>query len=146
MAKLLVHIHSHPEMKNNVTMGLLVAVTGFNEGHEVEIFFAADGVHLLNCKKEGEIVGQGTGDVKTHLDVLRKGNVKIYGKSHINKKKFIKVSKTGDHRICMSSMILSLVTGIKTQINDFGTVNTSSPNFLKVIKQIGGKFEIKKNR
>ena len=76
----------------------------------------------------------------------RKGNVKIYGKSHINKKKFIKVSKTGDHRICMSSMILSLVTGIKTQINDFGTVNTSSPNFLKVIKQIGGKFEIKKNR
>ena len=78
MAKLLVHIHSHPEMKNNVTMGLLVAVTGFNEGHEVEIFFAADGVHLLNCKKEGEIVGQGTGDVKIHLDVLRKGNVKMF--------------------------------------------------------------------
>ena len=39
MAKLLVHIHSHPELKNNVTMGLLVAVTGLNEGHDVEIFF-----------------------------------------------------------------------------------------------------------
>ena len=76
----------------------------------------------------------------------RKGNVKIYGKSDINKKKFIKVPENGDHRICMSSMILSLVTGIKTQINDFGTVNTSSPNFLKVIKQMGGKFEIKKSR
>ena len=38
MAKLLVHIHSHPELKNNVTMGLLVAVTGLNEGHDVEIF------------------------------------------------------------------------------------------------------------
>ena len=35
MAKLLVHIHSHPEMKNNVTMGLLVAVTGLKEGHDV---------------------------------------------------------------------------------------------------------------
>ena len=28
MAKLLVHIHSSPEMKNKVTLGLLVAVTG----------------------------------------------------------------------------------------------------------------------
>ena len=41
MAKLLVHIHSHPELKNNVTMGLLVAVTGLNEGHDVEIFFCS---------------------------------------------------------------------------------------------------------
>ena len=78
MAKLLVHIHSHPELKNNVTMGLLVAVTGLNEGHDVELFLAADGVHLLNCKKEGEIVGQGTGDVKVHLNVLKEGNAKIF--------------------------------------------------------------------
>ena len=78
MAKLLVHIHSHPEMKNNVTMGLLVAVTGLKEGHDVEIFFAADGVHLLNCKNEGEIVGQGTGDLKTHLDALKENNIKLF--------------------------------------------------------------------
>ena len=39
MAKLLVHIHSHPEMKNNVTMGLLVAVTGLKEGYDVEGIF-----------------------------------------------------------------------------------------------------------
>ena len=43
-----------------------------------EIFFAADGVHLLNCKNEGEIVGQGTGDVKLHLDALTEGNVKMF--------------------------------------------------------------------
>ena len=30
--------------------------------YNVEIFFAADGVHLLNCKNEGEIVGQGYGE------------------------------------------------------------------------------------
>ncbi len=75
----------------------------------------------------------------------KKGNVKIYGRSHIKKKKIITVGKTGDHRICMSSMILSLATGIRSKIKDFGTVNTSSPNFLKIIKQIGGKFEVKKN-
>ena len=31
-----------------------------------------------NCKEKGEIVGQGTGDVKEHLDHLRETNTKIY--------------------------------------------------------------------
>ena len=44
----------------------------------LEFFFAADGVHLMNCKEKGEIVGQGTGDVKEHLDHLRETNTKIY--------------------------------------------------------------------
>ena len=36
----------------------------------------------------------------------------------------------------MSSTILSLVTGIKAKINNFETVKTSSPNFLKIIKSL----------
>jgi len=78
MAKLLVHIHSSPGMKNKVTLGLVVAVTGVENGHEVKLFLAADGVHLLSCKDEGEIVGQGTGDVKIHLDALKEANTKIF--------------------------------------------------------------------
>ena len=35
-------------------------------------------MHLLNCKNEGEIVGQGTGDVKVHLDDLKEANVKMF--------------------------------------------------------------------
>tara|TARA_Y100000590_G_C15636300_1_gene983115 strand:- start:399 stop:800 length:402 start_codon:yes stop_codon:yes gene_type:complete len=77
MANLLVHIHSHPEMKNKVTLGLLVAVNGLKNGHEVEVFLAADGVYLLNCKAEGEIVGEGTGDAKVHLDALKDAGIKI---------------------------------------------------------------------
>ena len=50
----------------------------------------------------------------------------------------------GDHRICMSALILSLITGAKANINNFETVETSSPSFLKIIKSLGGKFEIKK--
>ena len=42
----------------------------------------------------------------------------------------------------MSGLILSLLTGIKTKINNFETVYTSSPSFLKKIKYLGGKFEI----
>ena len=77
---------------------------------------------------------------------LYKGEYKIYGQGMIEaSNKIIDVPNLGDHRICMTSMILSLATGIRSKIKDFGTVNTSSPNFLKIIKQIGGKFEVKKN-
>ena len=48
------------------------------KGHDVRVFFAADGVHLMNCKEKGEIVGQGTGDVKEHSDHLKETNTKIY--------------------------------------------------------------------
>lgn len=77
MAKLLIHIHSHTDMANKVTLGLLVAVNGIENGHEVELFLAADGVHVLACNAEGEIVGTGTGDAKAHLDVLKASNVSI---------------------------------------------------------------------
>mgnify|MGYP001448592280 CR=1 FL=1 len=58
-------------------------------------------------------------------------------------KKIIKVSNLGDHRICMSSAILALLTGTNAVIKNFETVGTSSPNFLKIIESIGGKFEKK---
>ncbi len=77
--------------------------------------------------------------------VASKSKIKIYGKNFIeSKNKKIKVPGLGDHRICMSSTILSLITGIETKINNFETVKTSSPNFLKIIKFLGGKFETSK--
>jgi 5-enolpyruvylshikimate-3-phosphate synthase len=44
----------------------------------------------------------------------------------------------------MSALILSLVTGIKSEIKNFETVRTSAPAFLEIIRLLGGKFEIKK--
>ena len=74
-----------------------------------------------------------------------KNEIKIYGKNFIkNKNKKILVPNLGDHRICMSSVVLALLTGVKTEIKNFETVNTSSPSFLEIIKSLGGKFEIKK--
>ena len=78
MAKVYINIHSGPELKNKATLGLLVAVNAQKKGHDVRVFFAADGVHLMNCKEKGEIVGQSTGDVKEHLDHLKETNTKIY--------------------------------------------------------------------
>ena len=77
--------------------------------------------------------------------IASKDSIKIYGrKFSTTKNKIIKIPNLGDHRICMSGLILSLLTGIKTKINNFETVYTSSPSFLKKIKYLGGKFEISK--
>ena len=74
----LVHIYSGLESKNKITLGLLVALTAEKNDHKVTLFLAGDGVHILNCKKAGEIVGQGTGDLYEHLENLKNSKVTIY--------------------------------------------------------------------
>ena len=74
----LVHIYSGLESKNKVTLGLLVALTAEKNDHKVTLFLAGDGVQILDCKKAGEIVGQGTGDLYEHLQNLKKSKVTIY--------------------------------------------------------------------
>ncbi len=74
----LVHIYSGLESKNKVTLGLLVALTAEKNDHKVTLFLAGDGVQILDCKKAGEIVGQGTGDLYEHLQNLKESKVTIY--------------------------------------------------------------------
>ncbi len=74
----LVHIYSGLESKNKITLGLLVALTAEKNDHKVTIFLAGDGVQILNCKKAGEIVGQGTGDLYEHLQNLKNSKITIY--------------------------------------------------------------------
>ena len=76
---------------------------------------------------------------------FKKNQLKIYGQGLMDAKdKVINVPNLGDHRICMSAFVLGLLTGAKTKIKNFETVFTSSPSFLKIIKSLGVKFEIKK--
>ena len=56
----------------------MVALTAEKNDHKVTLFLAGDGVHILNCKKTGEIVGQGTGDLYEHLENLKKSKIAIY--------------------------------------------------------------------
>ena len=77
--------------------------------------------------------------------IYSKNELKIFGTGNFNaSKKKITVPNLGDHRICMSSFILSTLTGAQTKIKNFETVYTSSPSFLKIIKFLGAKFEIQK--
>ena len=72
----LVHIYSGLESKNKITLGLLVALTA-EKRSQSNTFLAGDGVQILNCKKAGEIVGQGTGDLYEHLQNLKNSNYHI---------------------------------------------------------------------
>ncbi len=75
---------------------------------------------------------------------VTKDTMIIYGREKIeSKNKFILAKTKGDHRICMSATILSLVTGLKAKINNYETVNTSFPGFLTTIKNLGGKVVTK---
>ena len=74
----LVHIYSGLDSKNKVTLGLLVALTAEKNDHKVTLFLAGDGVQILDCKKAGEIVGQGTGDLYEHLQNLKNSKITIY--------------------------------------------------------------------
>ncbi len=76
--------------------------------------------------------------------IASKNKIKIYGSKVISSNKKIFVPNLGDHRICMSAFILAILTGTKTRINNFETVFTSSPSFLKIMKNLGAKFEIQK--
>ena len=76
--------------------------------------------------------------------VISRDEIKIFGKNTINEKKTIKVPNLGDHRICMSALIFSLLTGIKAEIKNFETVYTSAPSFLRLVNFLGGKFKTQK--
>ena len=75
---------------------------------------------------------------------LNKASDKYIKESRKTQKKYILVKTRGDHRICMSATILSLATGIKTKIDNFET-DTSFPNFLQIIKKLGGQYYAKKS-
>ena len=71
--------------------------------------------------------------------------MKIFGKGMIDASdKKISVGNLGDHRVAMVAFILGILTNAKTRIKNFETVFTSSPSFLKIMKSLGAKFEIKK--
>ena len=77
--------------------------------------------------------------------VYAKGELRIFGKGMFDaSSKIINVPNLGDHRICMVTFVLAILTGARAKIKNFETVFTSSPSFLKIMKLLGAKFEIQK--
>ena len=102
----------------------------------------------------GDLVNKESNRIKEMQKVLKqigikskstKDQLKIFGKDILTpKNKIIKVPDIKDHRIFQSTSVLALVTGTKAKMKNFETVFTSAPSFLKIIKLLGGKFEIQR--
>ena len=73
-----------------------------------------------------------------------KDSIKIYGNPEIKTKKKIIISSKMDHRIAMSFFIFGQIIGANLLIKGFETVKSSFPDFLKLQKHLGAKYEIKK--
>ncbi|MHA6345938.1 DsrE family protein [Roseivivax sp. CAU 1761] len=82
MSRILVHIHTGAHDRNKCTLGCLVAATAAQEGHDVDVFFAGDGVHCLSTRSS-DVEGQGTGRIGDHIEAIASAGAAVYvsGKS-----------------------------------------------------------------
>jgi 3-phosphoshikimate 1-carboxyvinyltransferase len=72
---------------------------------------------------------------------LTNHSIKIFGNPDLQLNKVYKIRNyLKDHRIFMMTTIAGLAFGGSWKINDADSINTSFPNFLKVIKNLGGKI------
>lgn len=78
MGRLLVHIATGPENPTRAALGLLVARTARGAGHEVDIFFAGDGVAILRPETLDAGHGIGTGAFREHIDALVSAGATLY--------------------------------------------------------------------
>ena len=73
--------------------------------------------------------------------ILKNNSIKIFGNPNLNVNKNIIIKDyLKDHRIFMSSVIASLTFGGNWKIYDKNSINTSFPDFIKILKNIGAKF------
>ena len=72
--------------------------------------------------------------------VTTNDSIKIYGNPNLTINKTIIIKNfLKDHRIFMTSVIAALSFGGKWIIHDKDSINTSFPNFLKIIKKLQKK-------
>ena len=72
---------------------------------------------------------------------ITNNSFKIYGNPQLKLNKTYKIEKFDkDHRACMLSFIAALSLGGKWVIHDIDSINTSFPNFVSLLKNLGAKI------
>ena len=78
MAKILVHIAVGPGDATRAALAFLVAKSVVEEGHQLSMFVAGDGVHLLTTEVAQATVGLGTGKLSEHIAALNEHAFEAY--------------------------------------------------------------------
>jgi predicted peroxiredoxin len=78
VSKLLVHVTCGPEHPTKAALAFLVARAAIEEGHEVTMFLAGDGVQLLRDAVLDSLAGLGTGSLRESFDAVVAGGAQLY--------------------------------------------------------------------
>ena len=102
MGRLLVHIVTGPENPTRVALGLLVARAALGVGHDVDVFFASDGVGVLRPETLDAGHGVGTGAFREHVDALVAGGATFYASAMSSKARGLTPDSVGGLAVAMS--------------------------------------------
>ena len=136
-AKKLKAINCPPELNSGAIDEFLIIFLVAAKAKGVSYFKNLD---ELNHKESPRL--KWAGKILSYLGVktiIKNGSIKIYGKPDLNlnlKKKITIKNYLKDHRVFMTSMIAALSFGGKWTIHDKNSVNTSFPDFLKIIEEL----------
>ncbi|GLQ56329.1 DsrE family protein [Devosia nitrariae] len=78
MARILVHVTVGPSDPTKAALAFLVARTVIEEGHQLVLFVAGDGVSLLTAEGAASVQGIGTGKLSEHLEAINAGTAEVY--------------------------------------------------------------------
>ncbi|MDQ3957250.1 MAG: DsrE family protein [Actinomycetota bacterium] len=78
MASIMVHITNGPENPTRAALGLLVARTATEDGHDVTVFLAGDAVLLMSARVREAVTGVGLGNAREHFDAIVAGGGRFY--------------------------------------------------------------------
>jgi predicted peroxiredoxin len=102
MSRLLVQIATGPENPTRVALGLLVAKTALGAGHDVDVFFAGDGVNVLRPETLDAGQGVGTGAFRDHVDELVSGGAVLYASAMSSKARGMTAETLGGLPVTLS--------------------------------------------
>lgn len=102
MGRLLVHIATGPDNPTRVALGLLVARSALEAGHEVDLFIAGDGVAVLRPETLDAGSGIGTGSLREHVDALAAGGARFFGSGMSSKARGLTPEALGGQAVVMA--------------------------------------------
>jgi len=107
--RLLVHIATGPENPTRLALGLLVARTALSEGHDVDVFLAGDGVHVVRTETREAVQGIGTGSAAKHWQALRDGGARLFASGLSSKARGVVPAEEGGVQAAPPEMLVRLI-------------------------------------
>jgi 3-phosphoshikimate 1-carboxyvinyltransferase len=102
------------------------------------------GLHELRVKESDRFAAVMAGLQANGVNVEANGDdMIVHGASKVNGGGVVTTHL--DHRIAMSFLIMGMATEQKVMVDDINAINTSFPNFIRIMRQAGANIEISKN-